>query len=201
MLKYKGRSYFSLLFILLAVLATGCIDATPNKVNSQYFNIQSQISEDINKMLELGTRIEKLAKIDEKYDSISYQPDSLQWETELELFKKASINLPQYQDIYEVQELPDSSSNLKWVYFKDTTNISKVPEMSLYYLPNSDKIVEVVIEYREESVGFLTERTLKLSYDQYKSERVLKNWEIDGVQKIPGMDEVSFHIKSKVIFN
>src|SRR5438132_834959 len=108
------RSFFPGFIILLIVSAC---NQTEVKYKKSYFDFDSLINRQV--MALAKTKWKKMSVLNKKQDSVSIQPDSLQWSNELDVYRQLdAINKPVLKGNYSVEKKKDIHSNLTVRSFK-----------------------------------------------------------------------------------
>ena len=102
---------FSFVALLASVAMTSCTRPTET---SNLYNIDSLVTEQIIVLSSIKPKLEKHAVLGSGTDTLSYVPDSTQWNKELEIFRQLdAMNKPVNRSYYLVDDnLYDPGSNL-----------------------------------------------------------------------------------------
>lgn len=159
-----------------------------------YFDLQEKLEEQILILLDEKASLTKTAILDGKEQTVEITPDSTRWHNELQLFLSATINKPNYKDLYTIEEKPDPNSNLTIRSYVHIDQKAMIPEMDVYYLKDIDNTVKISLKYKDQNVGFVADRHLTLQFEEINNEFLLKQYTISGFQKIIGMDTVKYEV-------
>ncbi|MGE0770585.1 MAG: hypothetical protein AB7K37_02650 [Cyclobacteriaceae bacterium] len=188
-----------LVFLGSITLMVSCVNQPADSARA-YFDFDSLVNGQINQLLAVNATISKEAQIDGKPDHAVYQPDSILWSHELEMFRDLNIiNKPVNQHNYEVQDgLKDDNSNLL-TRTLSARKKSQVQRLTFFYEGTPDRLRKIEADVREETTLYSTLRKLKMQFDNSGNKLLLSSYSIEGVQKIILKDSVRFAIHVEVV--
>ena len=184
-MRYSGI----LIFILLAC------SSEPAGVEL-YPDMKMKVQELVENLRDKPISLQKIGNMDGEQDTTLLSGlDSAQWNRELQLFSSANFNKSIYRDLYEQKESADQNSNLT-VRTYTYTGTKKVPvvSMEIRYLDDPSNWHGVKIKYRESNRGFQAHRDLEMNFEDMRGKYRLKDYSVNGFQKILGQDTVKFSI-------
>ncbi len=184
--------------ISISLLALSC-SRTEIKFEKSYFDFDSLVSNQV-KILS-GTKWKKFSSLNRKADTVTTQPDSLQWSNELDAFRQLdAINKPALKGTYVKEERKDVHSNLTVRSFKfkpvDGDLKSPVPFVDFYYFNQFKDLRKIVAVYEERNLLFNSKRQLSIEFEE-KSSKNMIGYQISGFQKMMLTDSVLLNIDSK----
>ncbi|HZX73682.1 MAG TPA: hypothetical protein VFE57_04625 [Cyclobacteriaceae bacterium] len=192
----KCRLFF---FFITTILFIGCESETSSK--KAYLDIDSLISTQVKNLTEAKAHVLKTASLGNVEDQSEFNPDSLGWTTELDIFRQLDIiNKPTNKDSYEIIDgQKDVNSNLTIRAYKAKSELP-VRNLKLYYFNDLKNLKKLEAVFAEKNVLYSTERSLSLDFDEIAGKNTLASYSIEGIQKMIISDTVHFTVKCTVIY-
>jgi hypothetical protein len=193
--KYSCAGIFSLVALLLF-----CCGSKPKQSN--LFNMDSLVSEQVSYLTEHQAKLHKTAIINGVKDDSLFTADTATWKNELGIFRQLqSINKPVNRAHYIVDDgLFDPASNLTVKAFTDTTDLP-VRYLRIFYQESLTKPRKIEALYHNKNPLYSSSRLLTLEFGHFKNRLVLSAYTIEGGQQMKMGDSVMFKIKGEVILN
>jgi hypothetical protein len=188
-----------LLGIAVLSIVISCTQ-TEIRYKKSYFDFDSLVTQQVKSLAKSKWR--KISTLNKKADTVSIQPDSLQWSNELDAFRQLdAINKPVLKGNYTVEEKKDIHSNLTIRSFKlKITNREKlkssVPFVDFYYFNQVSDLRRIVAVYEESNMLFSSRRQLSLEFEEGTQKKLI-GYKISGFQKMMLTDSVLLNIKSE----
>jgi len=185
---------------LLLVFAIGvlgsCIQRPSSDIFiSEYYNLDSLITVQVNSLALRNPILHKSAQIDEASEEKRIQLDSVGWARELLIFREADINKPAYSKAYETRiGLNDVGSNLHYDEYKPFKGDMSVQYIRIYYLDEIRKIKKIAIRKMEDNELFFSSLMMEMHFNGNGNEMLLDAYRINGTQKLWLKDTVSYSI-------
>lgn len=187
--------------IIIGLMAASCGEIKPSDKIIEYYDLNGLITRQMKTVLNRKAKIDKNARISEESSTSQFEPDSLGWSNELNVFREADINQSAWVGLYESTTINDSSSNLKIMQFVPITDEElKVSYLKIYYLDEVKNIRKLEAEYNEDNALYSSGRKLKMEFEDIKGEAVLSRYTIEGTQKMIFQDSITFDIEGKVFY-
>lgn len=167
-----------------------------------YFNMDSLIDSQVEKLKSINPELEKNAYLDGKKESVSIHLDSTGWEKELKVFRDANIDKPAYYGYYErSSSQKDTFSNLLFDEYsiEDDENVP-VKSLKIFYLDTREAIKKIEIIMKDENELFESERHLLMNFESREDEPILNSYQVKGIQKLKLNDSVKYEMKGRLIF-
>ncbi len=166
-----------------------------NNTASSYYDVKGLISRQVEYLSTLSPEVHVLATINgTKEEHLIGKSDSIYWARTLSLVNKANINQPALQGVYTIK---DSSSNtppyleVKSFYPKNKEN-TDVLYLKVFYDSTLASIHHLEALVRNKNLLYVTERKMKLSFEEEHGNTRLSRYEVIGKQKIIFGDTVHF---------
>ncbi|MEL7005511.1 MAG: hypothetical protein AAFN93_22680 [Bacteroidota bacterium] len=190
----------NILVVGLMLALFGCEKITPVDKNiTYYYNLDSLITQQQSLLTKAKATVDKKARISGDSSETSFEPDSLEWADELNVFREATINMPVLKGLYKTETKEDDKSNLKIKEFSPIDNQElEVSYLRIYYLDNIENIRKLEAEYIEDNPIYHSERTFIMMFDDINNQPVLSGYYIKGDQKMILQDTMSFEIQGVV---
>jgi hypothetical protein len=187
---------FGLFFV--SVVISGCRNNTLESKN--YFD--SLVTTTSNYLVKNKARLNKHTAIGQKQDTATFQPDSLGWNNELDVFRQLNaFQLPAYRDKYQVTDgIKDSQSNLLFREFKASAGIP-IPLARFYYYQKIKNLKRIEAEFHETNTLYISKRHLIMEFEERNNKPVLTRYSINGVQQMILSDSVTYAINGGISFN
>lgn len=183
--------------LIVSFLISGCRN---NKLESKnYFD--SLVNATTNYLVKNKAQVNKRTAIGSKQDTVIFQPDSIGWSNELDVFRQLNaFQLPAYRDKYQFADgIKDSQSNLLIREYKALTTIP-IPFVRLYYYQQLKNLKRIEAEYHEINTLYTSKRYLIMEFEERNNKSVLTRYSIDGVQQMILSDSVTYSITGGISF-
>lgn len=159
-----------LLFALFIVF-TACNDIKVKTQEKFYFSISPYIDQLVSELEQGETGLKKTAYLNDRKDS-SFS-ESVNWESELSIFKEAEINKSAYRDKFEVDTTVNSDQNI--ITYKTTDK--KIRVKFLRVTKNkSGEISSIEVNLKTDNTLYSSSQNLKLIPG--------KGFSVEGMQNI-----------------
>jgi len=190
---------FCLAAFAFSIFLCGCESNTASE-GKGYFD--SLVTSNVIYLTKGKISLSKEAKIGHKEDTITFQPDSIGWSNELDVFRQLdAYQKPAYRDAYEIADgMKDSQSNLAIREFK-TTRAVPIPVIRFYYYQQLKNLKKVEAGYHENNTLYSTGRHLVMEFEEKNGKAILTHYTIDGLQQMILSDSVTYHIHSTLKFD
>ena len=163
-----------------------------------YFDFDSLIHTQVQARAIQQKTIFKVAAINSKKDSSSFQADGTNLAQEWDAFLQLDvINKPMYKNNYEISERPDDKSNLTIRSYQAKIP-SSVPYVHFYYQGSFENIKRIESKYIEKNVLNDIARHLTLTLDEEQGKPFIQKYSITGGQKMIFNDTVQFSIQGSI---
>lgn len=188
-----------IIFSLVIALLSACKGNAPEEGPDVYFNIDSLLHTQANIFSEQGTYLHKKVRLRDSTDVSTYAPDSMGWIEEFTLLKSININKPVLKGLYNKVDSEDPNSNLKIrTYTHIDPEKAEIPWLKIIYLYDFKKIRGIEGLYRKSTAVSEARRTVKIEFEDSKSQYLIREYEISGYQNLNILDSVNFHINGRV---
>jgi hypothetical protein len=178
---------------ICGLLAGGC--GGENRATVSLYDIDSVIHHQINYLRDQGVEIKKKAVLNgvEKV-TVIVPKDSAAWEEEFAIFFELDIiNRPINRNLYKVEDLSDSESNLRIKSFTATEELP-VRYLKVYYYKTMDRLRKIEAEYNARNSLYKSSRLLTLEFEEIRGKAWLTSYAVDGGQKMFLDDSVQYTI-------
>ena len=187
----------TLLSVGLIVTLVACRNGESRNRVTMYFNVDSLVT--AQSMLLRGqsatlTKVEMINGVEEKSEINA--KDSIDWETELEMFRQLDLNRPSFVNQYDVSEGGSGDVRETFTAYQRKER-EPVVWLRIYY-DSTDRIATIEGEYLEENALYYNERRLRLTLDQAKSQPVLHSYSIVGKQRMLFSDTVRYRVEASI---
>ncbi len=179
------------------VLASGC--GGENQTTASLYDIDSVIQHQVSYFMNKGAEIRKKAVLNgvEKVTVLAPK-DSLDWEEELAIFLELDIiNRPINRNLYKVEDISDTESNLRIKSFSATEELP-VRYLKVYYFKTMDRIRKIEAEYNARNSLYKSTRLLTLEFEEIGGKSRLTSYAVDGGQKMFLDDSVQYTIDAAI---
>ena len=185
------------LLLCIGLFASGCQKQVVK--DKRYVDLDSLINVQVAHLNQLKATLKKAVIIDGKMDSSSNVLDSAAWSHELDVFRQLDlINRPIYRDAYDVKDgVKDSKSNLL-IRSYESSSTATVPYIRLYYQDSPSRLKKIEALYQETNSLYVSQRILKMYFDDGTGMPYLTGYSIEGHQKMMLNDSVKYTIKSVI---
>lgn len=181
----------------LVFLCSSCKQSNEAYVKP-YFDFDSLIHTQVQARAIQQKTIFKVAAINSKKDSSSFQADGTNLAHEWDAFLQLDvINKPMYKNNYEITERPDDKSNLTIRSYQAKIP-SSVPYVHFYYQGSFENIKRIESKYIEKNVLNDIARHLTLTLDEEQGKPFIQKYSITGGQKMIFNDTVQFSIQGSI---
>ena len=186
------------LLLCIGLFASGCRKQVVK--DKRYIDLDSLINVQVAHLNKSKATLKKVVSIDGKNDSSSNVLDSTAWSHELDVFRQLDlINRPIYRDAYEVKDgVKDSKSNLLICSY-ESLSAATVPYIRLYYQDSPARLKKIEALYQETNSLYVSQRILKMYFDDATGKPYLTGCSIEGHQKMMLNDSVKYTIMSVII--
>lgn len=186
------------MLLALTLISWSCQEVTNVAVTSEYYPLDSLISAQQEVLSKSQITLEKKAFIDTDSSTALFQPDSLQWRNELDIFKKADITNPSLRGLYSSTISDDPNSNLTILTFNADQPNAEVKFIKLYYLDKIEELRKVEAMWEEKNPLNSSQKKITLLFEDIRDQVLLKSYEITGAQKMIMQDTVRFDVIGKI---
>jgi len=166
-----------------------------NNTASSYYDVKGLITRQIESLSTLSPNVRVVATVNgTKEEHLIEETDSIFWGRTLSLVNKANINQPALQGVYTIQENSSSAPpdlEVKSFYPKNKKN-TDVLYLKVFYDSTLANIKHLEALVRNENLLYVTERKMKLSFEEGHGSPRLSRYEVIGKQKIIFGDTVHF---------
>ena len=170
-----------------------------NSPDSTHSYFDSLINSQQSQLARSGSVVSKRVLLHGEESKTSYKPDSMEWKSELEIFKQLS-NMERfaYRKSYKMEDgLSDTKSNLTMRRYSTIEDIP-VTEVRFYYHQHFENIKRIEAVYHQENLLYTTTRNLVLEFDEVNNKPTLIRFGVRGSQKMFLNDPIEFSIESSV---
>ena len=201
-----GLSY---LFFIITIFFLSC---EPLQLNTEdikierlpYYDVKGLINHQVAYLSEKSPAVQVTATVNGAHQEERKieKSDSVFWARTLSLVNKADINRPALRGAYtEVDSAINTSLNLmiKSFFPKDDEDMN-VLYLNVYYDSTLSTIKYLETVVRDENLLYLTERKMKLTFDNFQGQNRITAYEVWGKQKIIFGDTVRFSTVIKPSF-
>lgn len=188
-------NYF--IYILIFSIIVSCSNLEPVDVEA-YYDVDSLMNAQYELLSTTGAKIKKYSSVNHTMDTAVISPDSAQWMSELNVFKKANINKPLLRGEYEVtRQIKDKGE----VTIYTAREPEEVYVKYLKVFKNSrSQLRKIEALVAEENPVYGSERKLNIWFSLHNDQEVISKYEISGVQKMILKDSVSLDLVSEIIY-
>ena len=185
------------LLLCIGLFASGCQKQVVK--DKRYVDLDSLINVQVAHLNKSKATLKKVVSIDGKNDSSSNVLDSTAWSHELDVFRQLDlINRPIYRDAYDVKDgVKDSKSNLL-IRSYESSSTATVPYIRLYYQDSPSRLKKIEALYQETNSLYVSQRILKMYFDDGTGMPYLTGYSIEGHQKMMLNESVKYTIKSVI---
>ena len=182
---------------ICGLLACGC--GRENQATVSLYDIDSVIHHQINYLNNQGVEIKKKAVLnDVEKMTVIVPKDSADWEKEFAIFFELDIiNRPINRNLYKVEDLSDTESNLRIKSFTATEELP-VRYLKVYYFKTMDRIRKIEAEYNARNSLYKSTRLLTLDFEEIQGKAWLTSYAVNGGQKMFLDDSVEYTIDAAI---
>ena len=190
--------YRIFLFPVLFIITVACDQQLKN--NQSILNIDSLVNAQSIALTRSNAELQKQLTMNGSAEEMSYQPDSLNWITELDILKQLSIiNKPIYRDLYVIEDdRTDTESNLT-VRTYSTEQVVPVRTIKFYYRSDFKNLRRITATYIEKNSLYESARTFNMEFSEEAKSVQLKQISITGYQKMVLSDSVIYSLHLTIV--
>ncbi len=181
-----------ILFAILIIAISACSDVEFKSAgSSQYFDMDSLVGLQIDKLIAGSYQIQKTATIDDQQESKILEFDSMSWARELDAVSGLNLNLPRYVGAIETKE-----EGNKVIYTPKAGQNLMFRGMELQF-DDSGSLLSVsgeILDDRAELI-YTTTQTISLEFEA----GLLTKYQVSGFQKMIMNDTTWFEVKGEII--
>ncbi|TRX61361.1 hypothetical protein FNH22_04710 [Fulvivirga sp. M361] len=175
-----------------------CQEVSNSNTTSRYYKVDSLISAQQVALYTNNAALEKKAYIGADSAVVTFTPDSVQWQDELNILKKADISNPTLDGIYVSEITDDPNSNLT-VRTTSTDKVdAEVKFFKLYYLERVGELRKFEAMWEEKNPLNSSQKIVTLFFEDIHDQVLLKSYKIKGTQKMILQDTVKFEITGTI---
>jgi hypothetical protein len=184
-------------FLFATVFLSSC--SQKRAVSSKtFYDIDSLISAQQKMLQSSNYRLMKSVEIDGQKDQTTFNPDSLQWTHELDIFRQLDqINKGSFRDAYVTTDSRDPNSNLTIRELK-ANRPAPVSLVRFYFLGTLRDLRKIEGTLTEENALYVNDRRIVMEIDD---RHLVNNYRVEGTQKMVMSDSVRFVIAGEVGIN
>jgi len=185
------------MLVFAVVALTSC---TQQKIASRerFLNFDSLVDTQLQRLRDHGYELNKSVQIDGKKEDTRFIPDSLQWASELEIFRQLdAVNKASFRDAYEVNDIRDTNSNLTIREIKAQQG-APVSLVKLYYLRTPADIRRIEATWFEENALYTNTRRMMMEFESVGTGLTVNRYRVEGFQKMVMDDSVHFIIAGQI---
>jgi hypothetical protein len=184
-------------FILIFGFFLSCSKLEPVDVEA-YYDVDSLLNAQYEILSTSGAKIRKYSTVNQHTDTTVITPDSAQWMSELNVFKKANINKPLLRGAYEVTRNTEDKGEII-IYNARKPEDVYVKWLKIY--KNSQmKLRKFEALVAEENPAYGSQRKLNVWFSIHNNQEVISKYEITGKQKMILKDTVSLDLVSEILY-
>jgi len=193
------RVLYLVVFLCTVEIFFGCKPSEDTGSTMRYFKLDSLIQEQMTTVLSRKVYLEKISLLDGKYDSSGFIPDSIHLAREFAVIEQNSIDKPKYWGLYEKEFGKDNQSNLNTLTYHSTRELP-VPYLKIYYLNTINNLRKIETAYVDKNSIYHSFREIKILFEDVNEEVVIKEYHIQGYQKMLGVDTVKYKVTGRLNF-
>lgn len=184
-----------IIFILFGALFSCENTAEETRKFSAYFDADSLITAQLEMIEDWNVQVKKVAMLDGKEDTATYTADSARLYQELNVFRKANINKPAYDDLY--QKNIESHNDFKIVRYNPVERENDLEVKSLELKYKEDQLLQLEAVIVEDHWLYNSKRTLRLEFSGEPS--YISSYYLEGTQKMILRDRVNFIVEGDIM--
>jgi len=156
-------------------------------------NIQEKL------LIDHNPKLVKVAKVDDKKDSVTISLNKDGWANELEIFQDISINKPALRDSY-IKDTVKSDSG-RWIQYDVKPGLSDEVEIEMMqvFFNNNDDLRKVKTIYKEKGTLYDARREMEIVFEGKPAR--LKGYKVQGFQKMILKDTTFYFVNAKIYYN
>lgn len=188
--------------IIIALLGTAC-ERQPRRDAHAFYNLDSLIDNQVQRLVELQPSLEKEATINGTSEKVVLESmDSTLLAREFEIFRQLdlnekTLNASQYQD---EQGIRDANSNLSIIQYT-AMNPLPLSYVRIYYQDTPEKVRRVEGEIFEKNRLYASGRFLTMEFIDVEGGPAVVGYEIRGTQKMILGDSMKFAIRGTLTYD
>lgn len=184
--------------MMILALTASCINPENGTVDVDlYFDVKGLLQNQIALMDSLQPRLEKTAILEGSPDHVAFQPDSLDWARELELFYELDLNKTSLRDKYAIERTFELDSTVEVITYSSLEEEeTSMDHVKIVLKDDQPTLLEGVFDSK--SPLFNSWRNLSLKFSSLDSSNLLTTYTISGAQKMIWKDTVYFEIEGKI---
>jgi hypothetical protein len=188
---------YGFVFITVMLLSCDPLHLNTEEINIEqhsYYDVKGLINQQIEYLGGVSPEVQIIATVNGTREERKVtQSDSAFWAKTLGLVNKADINQPALRGVYAEKDSMIATKDLKLKSFypkeKQHTNVLY---LNVYYDSTLSNIQHVETLVRDKNLLYVTERKMKLSFEDYQGKARIKRYEVFGKQKIIFGDTTHF---------
>ena len=187
-----------IIILLIFCVACNIENNTPGKINT-YYRIDSVLDRQEEQLIKQNPKLAKVAKVDEKMDTVTISLDKDGWGNELEIFQDLSINKPALRDSY-IKDTVESDSG-RWVQYDIKEGLSDEVEIEMMHLffDNDAILKKVKTVYKENGTLYDARRQMELDFEGKPLK--LTGYTVNGYQKMILKDTTFYFVNAKIAYD
>jgi hypothetical protein len=185
-----------LLLIIVVYTLSACMSDT-SRLSTSYFSMDSLVNAQIAYFANEEVLLNKSATINGIEESNVLTPDSLVWASELEIFRKADITKAAYSNAFDISIIPDTESNLKILQYTSKSELP-VKSLKIYFLHEVSDVRKISAVIKEDTRVFTNDKVVNMNFEKVSGISVLKNYNIEGKQKMLLSDSTLYSIRGSI---
>jgi hypothetical protein len=187
-----------IIILLIFCVACNIENNTPGKINT-YYRIDSVLNIQEKLLIDHNPKLVKVAKVDDKKDSVTISLNKDGWANELEIFQDISINKPALRDSY-IKDTVKSDSG-RWIQYDVKPGLSDEVEIEMMqvFFNNNDDLRKVKTIYKEKGTLYDARREMEIVFEGKPAR--LKGYKVQGFQKMILKDTTFYFVNAKIYYN
>ncbi len=187
-----------IIILLIFCVACNIENNTPGKIYT-YYRIDSVLNIQEKLLIDHNPKLVKVAKVDDKKDSVTISLNKDGWANELEIFQDISINKPALRDSY-IKDTVKSDSG-RWIQYDVKPGLSDEVEIEMMqvFFNNNDDLRKVKTIYKEKGTLYDARREMEIVFEGKPAR--LKGYKVQGFQKMILKDTTFYFVNAKIYYN
>lgn len=182
-------------FVTIAFFVFACENtAEESEKFSLYFDADSLVTAQLELMDEWKVQVSKDALLNGKKDTSTFLLDSMSLSQELNVFRKANINKPAFDDLYKKNVRKEGNLRIEEYNPVERDNELEVQKLVLKY--REDKLLELKAEILEDHWLYRSSRKMKLNFSD--EGMYITKYTMEGSQKMILRDKVDFIVVGEI---
>lgn len=160
-----------------------------------YYDVKGLVSRQIKYLSNASPEVQIIATVNGTREERKIdKSDSIFWVRTLSLVNKADINQPALQGIYsEKDSVVHATKALKLKsFYPNQKKQTNVLYLNVYYDSTLSDVHHIETLVRDKNLLYITERKMKLSFEDHQGQIRIKQYEVFGKQKIIFGDTIYF---------